>query len=159
MASVKWLAKIIVVDRPYHGFWQTLDYSYFERRDGFPDLLPVTRIEPKALIARPALNSILVAGKPVTIAGAAWAGESAVAKVEVSTDGGESWSEAKLTGENKPFCWRMWEFSWVAPANRGPVKLVARASDKSGRTQPEKRDPDRRSYMINHLVPVEVFVR
>jgi DMSO/TMAO reductase YedYZ molybdopterin-dependent catalytic subunit len=91
MASVKWLAKIIVVERPYRGFWQTLDYSYFERRDGFPDLLPVTRIEPKALIARPALNSILVAGKPVTIAGAAWAGESAVAKVEVSTDGGESW--------------------------------------------------------------------
>jgi hypothetical protein len=36
---------------------------------------------------------------------------------------------------------------------------VARCTDESGHTQPEKRDPDRRTYMINHLVPIEVTVK
>jgi len=90
--------------------------------------------------------------------GVAWTGEAKVAKVEVSGDGGKAWSAAKLTGDDKPFCWRTWEFDWT-PSARGLVNLLARCTDDKGATQPEKRDPDRRSYMINHLVPVEVMVR
>jgi hypothetical protein len=45
------------------------------------------------------------------------------------------------------------------PAARGPVRLLARCTDDKGNTQPDKRDTDRRTYMINHLVPVEVLVR
>jgi hypothetical protein len=36
---------------------------------------------------------------------------------------------------------------------------MARATDSRGHTQPTTRDPDRRTYMINHVVPVEVEVR
>jgi hypothetical protein len=36
---------------------------------------------------------------------------------------------------------------------------MARATDSRGRTQPMKRDPDLRSYMISHVLPVEVEVR
>lgn len=158
VASVKWLTRIVVTTRPHRGFWQTLDYSYFERRDGLPVLVPVTRVQPKASIARPALHEAVPAGKPYRVRGAAWAGESRVAKVEVSTDGGKSWAAAKLTGEDRPFCWRLWEFDWT-PAAAGPAKLVARCTDAAGTAQPDQRDPDRRSYMINHLVPVEVAVR
>jgi hypothetical protein len=39
------------------------------------------------------------------------------------------------------------------------VSIVARATDDQGHTQPATRDPDRRTYMINHLVPVPVTVR
>jgi len=160
MAAVKWLRKIIVTEKPYAGFWQTYDYAYFERRDGgLPQLTPVTRMLPKAAIARPTFGEVVPAGKPYTIHGAAWAGESALAKVEISSDGGKSWLPAKLTGAEKPFCWRTWEFPWQVPAGKGPIKLVARATDAAGATQPDQRDTDRRSYMINHLVPVEVLVR
>ena len=82
-----------------------------------------------------------------------------MAKVEVSADGGKTWDAATLTGEDKPFCWRTWEYAWKAPAEKGAAKLLARATAADGTTQPEKRDPDRRVYMINHLVPVEVMVR
>ena len=41
----------------------------------------------------------------------------------------------------------------------GAHKLLARATDDKGATQPEKRDSDRRTYMINHLVPAEVLVK
>ena len=160
MASVKWLTKVIVVEKPHTGFFQTLDYAYFERRpDGLPELVPVTGIQPKAHIARPTLHAAVPGGKPYTITGAAWAGESRLAKVEVSTDGGKTWAGATLTGDEKPFCWRLWEYRWAVPAEKGPVRLVARATDADGRTQPEARNPDRRSYMINHLVPVEIIVR
>ena len=39
------------------------------------------------------------------------------------------------------------------------ARLVARCTDAAGATQPPARDADRRSYLINHLVPVGVTVR
>ena len=160
MASVKWLSRIVVTDRPYNGYFQTLDYSYFTRPIGEePEAIPVAEIQPKAVIARPGLEEVVPAGKPYTVFGAAWAGEAKVAKVELSTDGGKTWNPAKLDGEAKPHCWVFWRYEWSVPAAKGPVKLVAKCTDEKGTTQPDKRDPDRRSYMINHLVPVEVLVR
>src|SRR5262245_39019320 len=158
MASVKWLSRIIVTDRPFQGFWQSLDYSYFERKDGLPTLRPVTAMQPKAIIARPSLHEVVAAGQPCRLFGAAWAGERAIGKVEVSVDGGKTWSGAKLLGEARPVQWVLWGYVWEKPS-RGNASLVARATDDEGRTQPATRDPDHRTYMINHLVPVPVIVR
>jgi len=158
MASVKWLSRIIVTPRRHDGFWQTIDYSIFERRAGLPSLVPVTAMQPKASIARPTLGEVVAANRPTLVTGAAWAGEAEVARVEVSVDGGVTWGDARFLADAKPMCWRLWEFPWT-PAARGPVKLVARATAVSGTTQPVARDADRRTYMINHLVPVEVLVK
>jgi DMSO/TMAO reductase YedYZ molybdopterin-dependent catalytic subunit len=157
MASVKWLTRIVVTNRPHAGYFQTMDYSYWERHNGLPELRAVTAIRPKASIARPAHTEVIPVGKPYKVVGAAWAGENSVAKVEVGIDG-KTWAAARMTGEDRPFCWRFWEYDWT-PAARGPAKLVARCTDAKGETQPEARDPDRRTYMINHLIPVEVVVR
>jgi DMSO/TMAO reductase YedYZ molybdopterin-dependent catalytic subunit len=159
MASVKWLTRVVVTDRPHSGFFQTLDYSVWERREGHATLVPVGAVQPKAAIARPGPNEVVKAGRPCVISGAAWAGESKVAKVELSTDGGRTWVAARLAGEAKSFCWVMWTYEWMVPETRGPVTLLARCTDQTGATQPTTRDPDRRTYMINHLIPVEVLVR
>lgn len=159
MAAVKWLTRIVVTDRPHQGYWQTIDYSYFERTAGLPTLTPVAAVQPKASVARPAVGEVIPAGKPYTVRGVAWSGEAVVEKVEVSVDGGTNWAVAKLLGEPKPFCWRLWEYAWTVPEKPGPVAVLARATDSRGVTQPAKRDPDRRTYMINHLVPVDVTVR
>ena len=158
MASVKWLKRIIVSEKPYEGFWQTLDYSYFERRDGLPTLRPVAAMQPKAILAKPSLHEVIPANKPYRFFGAAWAGEQAIAKVEVSMDAGKSWTNATLLGEAKPFQWVLWEYVWDKPA-KGAASIVSRATDDKGATQPEKRDADRRTYMINHLVPTAVMVK
>jgi len=159
MSSVKWLSRITVTQKPYGGFWQTLDYSYWERWNGYPQLLPITVMEVKSSIARPGLHDVIPAGKPYRIFGAAWAGESAVAKVEVSTDGGQTWNTAKLLDKPQPLVWSLWEYTWNVPAATGPVKLLVRATDTNGRGQPTERSVDRRSYMVNHLVPVVVTVK
>lgn len=160
MASIKWLTRIIVLNQPYQGYFQTMDYSYFVRNDeGLATLVPLSEMQPKAVISRPATGDVVVSGRPCEVFGAAWAGESAVAKVEFSSDGGRSWKPVELERETAPFCWRFWRYVWTAPPTPGPVKLLARATDSRGTSQPESRDPDRRSYMINHLIPVEVLVR
>jgi DMSO/TMAO reductase YedYZ molybdopterin-dependent catalytic subunit len=160
VASVKWLTRIIVTEKPHDGFWQTIDYSYLRRAHGdVPEVVPVTTMEPKASIAQPTLDEVVPAGKPYRVFGAAWAGENAIAKVDISTDNGKNWSAAKLQKAHSPFAWVLWEYQWDVPPARGPVKLLARATDTKGRTQPATRDPARRSYMINHVVPVEVIVR
>jgi DMSO/TMAO reductase YedYZ molybdopterin-dependent catalytic subunit len=157
MASIKWLTRIVVTDRPFRGYAQTTDYTIWTRPDGLPSLTPITVNDVKASIARPSAGETVSANAPYRVHGAAWAGEVEVAKVEVSTDGGTTWNAARLLGEPVPFAWRLWEYNWRTPAN-GKHNLLARASDKSGRVQPLKRDPDRRNYLINHVVPVAVTV-
>jgi DMSO/TMAO reductase YedYZ molybdopterin-dependent catalytic subunit len=158
MASVKWLTRIVVTDKPHNGFWQTFDYSRWDRSGASPQLVPVTAIEPKAVIVSPAPAAFVKAGAEYTVSGVAWAGENAVAKVEVSADGGKSWAAAEVK-EKQPLAWSHWTWKWAVPKLGGPASLLARCTDDKGRTQPEKRDPDRRTYMINHLVPVEVVVK
>ena len=158
MASTKWLTRINVSDKPFQCFWQSLDYSYFERRDGLPTLIPVTAMLPKAILARPGLHEVIPAGKSFRLFGAAWAGERPVGKVDVSLDGGKTWVRAKLLAESKALQWVFWEYVWENPA-KGAASIVARSTDDRGQTQPATRDPDRRTYMINHLVPTSVTVR
>jgi DMSO/TMAO reductase YedYZ molybdopterin-dependent catalytic subunit len=157
MASVKWLSRIVVLDKPHTGFFQTFDYSVWERpKEGLPQLVPVTTIQPKAVLTTFGPGSELAVGREYIVTAAAWAGEHPVAKVEFSADGGKTWTAMEGKGE----AFKAWK--WVTkftPKAAGPLKLLARATDERGNTQPEKRDPDRRSYMINHLVPVDVTVK
>jgi hypothetical protein len=110
----------------------------------------------KSQIARPALEERVAAGKPYRVFGAAWSGDAAVAKVEVSTDGGKTFAAATLLGEAVPHAWRRWEYVWNVPAGGGRFELVSRATDGAGNVQPAERDKNRETYMINHLVPVGV---
>ena len=158
VASVKWLSRIVAVETPYRGYFQSLQYAYFGRRDGRPDLVQVTEVGVKAQVARPGRGEIVPRGSEYRAFGAAWAGESEVAGVEVSTDGGKSWAMAKLLGESVRNAWRLWEFPWRAPEQAGPRTVMARARDVSGRVQPMTRDQDRRNYMVSHVLPVDIEV-
>jgi DMSO/TMAO reductase YedYZ molybdopterin-dependent catalytic subunit len=159
MASVKWLHRIIVLNQPFNGYFQTLDYAYWQRSGNMVRRAPLSEMQVKAEIARPAEGETVRANSNVRVYGAAWTSNAEISKVEISTDGGLIWSEAKLLGESKVNAWRLWEFNWKTPADPGPTKLIARATDSIGRTQPVERDPDRGPHMINHLLPVTVEVR
>jgi DMSO/TMAO reductase YedYZ molybdopterin-dependent catalytic subunit len=159
MASVKWLSRIIVVAKPFAGFFQTVDYAYWVHENGLPTRVPVTELQVKAQIARPAMAEVIPAGAPYRVFGAAWSGHSAIAKVEVSTDGGKEFAPARLLGNRVTHAWRLWEFPWRAPAAAGRYVLMAKATDADGRTQPLNRDKDRENYMINQVLPIQISVR
>ncbi|HEX4641340.1 MAG TPA: sulfite oxidase [Chthoniobacterales bacterium] len=158
MASVKWLRRIIVTDKPFNGFYQSLDYSYWDRSGVLPTLVPLTELQTKAEIARPQNGETIAANSPYRVYGAAWSGTGEITRVEVSFDSGQSWREAKLLGEPVKNSWRLWEYDWQTPtAGRGMI--VARATDSRGFVQSTGRSSDRGTYMINHLLPVEVEIR
>jgi DMSO/TMAO reductase YedYZ molybdopterin-dependent catalytic subunit len=158
MASIKWLTRIVVVERPFRGYFQSVDYTVWRRGDFGLSLDPITTMEVKASIARPKADEVLPAGKDARVHGAAWAGEAEVEKVEVSTDGGKTWSAAELIDKAVRLCWRRWALTWRKPA-AGKHTLLARATDSCGNVQPLARDPSRRNYVITHCQPVEVTVR
>lgn len=159
MTFVKWLRRIIVTNQPFAGYYQTMDYAYWKRRGDIGELAPLSDMQIKAEIARPSKGEIMPANSNVRVCGAAWTSDAEITKVELTTDGGLTWHETTLLGDSIPNAWRLWEFNWKTPAKAGAQSLIVRATDSQGRTQPIGRDPDRGTYMINHLLPIGVEVR
>ncbi len=159
MASVKWLSKVRVLDQPFQGYWQTTEYAYWDRGStGLPVRRPLFEMRVKSMIARPVLHESIPAGSVCRIVGAAWAGESEIDRVEVSTDGGETWGDARLIDPVSRFAWSRWDFSWQVPSRKGRYTLLSRATDTAGRRQPGARDDDYQNYAIHHILPIEVDV-
>ncbi|HUF32668.1 MAG TPA: molybdopterin-dependent oxidoreductase [Acidimicrobiales bacterium] len=91
---------------------------------------------------------------PVAIAGVAWAPTTGVRRVEVQVDDGP-WQEAVLADELSGETWRQWVQRWDATPGRHTVR--ARATDRTGATQPEERSapfPDGATGW--HTITVEV---
>jgi DMSO/TMAO reductase YedYZ molybdopterin-dependent catalytic subunit len=158
VASVKWLTTITVSDRPFTGYYQSLDYTFCSRESGEAVRVPITKLQVKAEIARPQPNEVLARDRDYEIFGAAWSGESEITSVEVSTDGGGMWTEASLLGDSVRNAWRLWKYNWRTPSTAQTVTLIARATDDHGNTQPVKHDPDYADYMIHFCLPIPVQI-
>jgi DMSO/TMAO reductase YedYZ molybdopterin-dependent catalytic subunit len=159
MASVKWLRRIFVTDKPFNGFYQSLDYTYWDRSGALPTLAPLREQQTKAEIARPEPAEKIAANSNYRIHGAAWSGTGKITRVEISVDAGQSWKDATLVGDAVKNAWRLWEYEWKTPANAGQATIMARATDSRGGTQAAERGGDRGTYMINHVLPVDVEIR
>jgi DMSO/TMAO reductase YedYZ molybdopterin-dependent catalytic subunit len=158
MASVKWLTGIQAVSEPFHGYWKTSDYAYWASMDGKPVRRALGEMQIKSEIARPRVYETIAPNRIYTVSGAAWAGETDVTEIAVSTDGGRSWAEAEFVDPVRRHAWRRWKFDWLTPKEPGPYTLLARAKDASGLIQPDKHDQNYGTYVINHPLPIEVFV-
>src|SRR6266545_3506096 len=92
---VKWVTSIQLLDSEYDGFFMKTAYRRPVRTVtpgsavDAAEMTPVTALKPKSVIASPADGNQLDPA-PVTIRGAAWAGESPVTRVDVSTDNGRT---------------------------------------------------------------------
>lgn len=157
MASVKWLQRIAVTNRRFHGFYQTVDYAFLNSEDADGARKPIKNLQVKSMLIHPRENESIVRDSRYRIYGAAWsAGE--IAKVDFSCDEGESWQPAKLLGESLSNCWRFFEFDWAAPSQSGKCTLWTRATDAAGNCQPFEHDDNCGSYVINFVTPVHVNI-
>src|SRR5438093_222231 len=99
------------------------------------------------------LRDLLARAKPKRIA---YAGARGISKVEVSTDGGSSWSAASLEPMAGDLSWRRWSFGWTPPKT-GSHRLVARSTDGAGNTEtPIRRPPFPNGSTGYHEVDVNV---
>jgi DMSO/TMAO reductase YedYZ molybdopterin-dependent catalytic subunit len=131
---VKWLYKITVLDHPFEGFYMDNVYRLFQRDEDPKSGEVVKRIKVKSIITQPLHGDTFEAG-PITILGAAYAGEVDIQRVEVSVGKGKSWEVAELIGPHETFAWRQWQYVWEVNEN-GEYTIMARAIDSNGGQQP-----------------------
>jgi sulfite oxidase len=161
-ASCKWLTEIKVLESEFVGNFMSPGYR-FPNQAVEPggavkpeDTHPLTALNVKSVISGPSDGASVKAGK-LTVRGAAWAGEADIVKVEISTDGGASWSPAKLGREQAHYAWRLWSYDWKA-GKSGDYTILSRATDTRGRTQPATPMWNPSGYLYNAVDQVKVHV-
>jgi DMSO/TMAO reductase YedYZ molybdopterin-dependent catalytic subunit len=156
---VKWLQHIEVLDHEFEGFWMKSAYRHPTRpvppgtAVDPAEMVPVTDLNVKSLIAVPAAWA-----KPgsVRVQGTAWSNTSPVSKVEISTDGGQSWKLAKLAGQQTKYGWRLWQYDWKAA--EGKYTLMSRATNMAGQTQPLSQEWNPPGYLWNVAQPFAITI-
>lgn len=114
----KWPVELDFIDTAYTGFWESRGWSN------------TAEYRPNAFIMGPADMSVLEDGT-IEILGTAFAGSDPVTLVEVSTDGGQTWTPAEITYSNGPDIWTLWRFEWKPP-RPGVFTVQARMTAESG---------------------------
>jgi DMSO/TMAO reductase YedYZ molybdopterin-dependent catalytic subunit len=122
MKMPKWLTRIEFVDKEFLGYWEWQGWSNTSER------------QLQSVIDDP-FNRAQVSGTNFVITGWAIANEAGVRKVEISTDGGDSWDDTDLfSNPNPPLVWAFWKYVWMNPP-KGRHNIVVRATGGDGKLQ------------------------
>jgi DMSO/TMAO reductase YedYZ molybdopterin-dependent catalytic subunit len=124
MKNSKWLTQIDVVAATEPGFWEQQGWN------------PDAPVQTMARIDTPKDGKTVTGG--TSISGVAFAADRGMQRVEVSTDGGSSWSNAELLPSLGPSTWVFWHIGWQ-PEGSSAATLVVRAVDGTGQTQTDRR--------------------
>ena len=132
MMNCKWITSIEAVSGVYQGYWQVRGWENDAQYQTISDIV----IPGDAQVAQRfgISGSSDVALGLVPIAGLAFAGDRGILKVEVSTDGGKTWTTASLTDPLSNYTWVFWSAQWNPPA-LGNYALTVRATDGTGAVQ------------------------
>ena len=153
MTQVKWLTRIVVLDRRYEG--RHMARNYHSIRPTGPDGLvletSISRMRLKSVVARVEQQK----GGGYLISGAAWGGSHPIDKVEVRID--EEVRTTRIVRPGTPTSWALWELPWP-DAKAGAHTLVSRATDSRGEVQPERSQfvssrEDNAQWPRNVLIP------
>jgi sulfite dehydrogenase (cytochrome) subunit A len=138
---MKHLAEINVIDSVFDGFWMKSAYRIPDNdcnctEPGAPpkSTIPIGRFTVRSFITSVLDGATVKAGQQTTLRGIAFDGGTGIKGVAVSTDGGKSWSDAKLGQDLGKYSFREWTLPVTLTA--GPHVLMARATSNGGKTQP-----------------------
>ena len=150
---VKHITSITAVTRPFEGYWMKTAYRIPVGK--FPLVArfisqetavttPITEIVVNSLITSPVDGARVKAGHKTAMSGIAWDGGYGISAVEVSADGGKSWTQAVLGDDPGKFAFRTWSHEFI-PKTRGKLALTARATNLTGQTQTRELSRTRRA--------------
>jgi len=121
MKGPKWLQSIDVVQGESGGYWEAQGWDHNA----------LVKTTSRFDVPR---DGVIYKLGTIALSGVAFAGTRGISKVEFSTDGGHSWSNATLQAPLSPISWVLWSATW-SPGSEGSYTLVVRATDGSGALQ------------------------
>lgn len=154
IGSIKWLGSLEVSTRELASPWNTKWYR-MTGGDHPADAPPLT-VNPVRSAWELPWGAQLRRGREVVLTGRSWSGAAPVRRVEVSADGGATWSRARI-GRRRQQGWTQWSWTWTPPA-AGECELLARATDALGRTQPLVTPYNDNGYFFDAVVRHPVTV-
>lgn len=132
--NVKWLRRLELGMAPWMTRWETSKYTD-PRPDHKADMFTFVQ-QPKSIITAPGHPREVKGRGWHAVNGLAWSGKGKITRVEVSIDGGKSWSDAEILGEVRPKAavrfQQMWEWKGQETI------LLSRATDETGAVQPTR---------------------
>jgi len=131
--NVKYLKHIKVVDQPYNTWNESMNHSVSRADLGGKARWYHFEWGPKSLITRPSAGMEMRKGY-VQITGLAWSGAGKISKVEVSTDGGKNWKDAKIQGPVHAKAHTRFTYDWAWDGQE--AILQSRCTDETGDVQP-----------------------
>ncbi len=152
---VKMLSDIEVLDKPDDNYWTKTAYT-------IPDtphanvtpgqtgvkMVPINRMVPRSFITNIKAGASLPAGAPTLARGIAFGGDTGVAKVDFSADGGKTWQAAKLGKDEGKYGFRRWETNFTL-ADKGGQSLKVRCTNSDGVAQPDAANWNPSGFMRN----------
>ncbi|MBV9657498.1 MAG: molybdopterin-dependent oxidoreductase [Verrucomicrobia bacterium] len=161
---VKMLNDIRVTTEKSQSFWMEKAYRIpaSARANETPDKLdpntvPISKMNVRSFVVAPAEGGDVSLKQGIEIHGVAFDGGSGIKKVEISTDGGKTWADARLGPDLGNYSWRRFRLDWK-PKAAGAVRVMARATSNAGETQDDTVIWNRSGYMRNNIEHVDVFV-
>lgn len=150
--NVKWVTSLWVTKAPAYTAGESGEYT---------DLLSDGKalkfsfgMGVKSVITHPSGTMSMSGPGLYEISGLAWSGSGIVRKVEVSADAGKSWAEADLTAPVQSRAMTRFSLPWHWDG--GPARLMSRAEDETGATQPTRTDWKKRyapsNFMHNNAI-------
>jgi sulfane dehydrogenase subunit SoxC len=129
--QIKYLRRIKVVDRYY------MTYDDYGHINPDPKVAALThQIGPKSVITYPSGGQQLGGRGFYEISGLAWSGAGAIKRVEISTDGGQSWKDAELRSPAYPMAHTRFGYHWNWDGK--DAVLMSRCTDEVGTVQPTR---------------------
>ncbi|WP_322865989.1 sulfite dehydrogenase [Aquicoccus sp. G2-2] len=132
---IKWIRRMEVTDEPVESREETSKYTDTLANGTSRKWTWV--MDAKSVVTSPSPQAPITHGHgPLVITGIAWSGRGAIAKVDVSKDGGKTWETARLgqEGQDKALTRFYLDTDW----NGEELLLQSRAMDETGYVQPTK---------------------
>jgi DMSO/TMAO reductase YedYZ molybdopterin-dependent catalytic subunit len=161
---VKMLSDIEVLDQPDTNYWMATAYKIPDTphadvrpgQTGFKTV-PINRMVPRSFVTNIKAGNTLKAGAPTLARGIAFGGDTGVARVDFSSDGGATWQQAQLGKDEGKYSFRSWQITFAAPA-KGNRVLMARCTSSSGEAQPAAPNWNPGGFMRNVIEQTSVVV-
>jgi sulfite dehydrogenase len=159
---VKHLNEITVIDNVFDGFWMKTAYripdndcNCVEPGTAPKTTIPINRFKVRSFITSVADGAKLKVGADITLKGIAFDGGKGIKHVDVSTDGGKTWAQARLGKNLGKYSFREWQMPVRLAA--GTHELKVRATSHAGETQPMEPLWNGAGYLRNVVETVRVM--